>query len=74
MSAPIPCLRHSERKWLAYCDDCTAWHLARQIAARDAAARDLAARDLPLRISPAARLTVVPAVAGGSVPALTAVA
>ncbi len=36
MSAPLPCLRHS-RTWLAYCDDCTAWHLGRQIAAREAA-------------------------------------
>ena len=74
MSAPIPCLRHSERKWLAYCDDCTAWHLARQIAARDAAARDTTARDIAPRGTAAPRLTVVPAVARGSVPALTAVA
>ncbi|MGK5112753.1 MULTISPECIES: hypothetical protein [unclassified Geodermatophilus] len=74
MSAPIPCLRHSERKWLAYCDDCKAWHLARQIAARDAAARNTAARDLAPRVTVAPRLTVVPAVARGSVPALTAVA
>jgi hypothetical protein len=72
MSAPIPCLRHTERKWLAYCDDCTAWHLARQIAARDAAARDTTA--LAPRLTAAPRLTVVPAVARGPVPALTAVA
>jgi hypothetical protein len=31
MSAPTPCLRHPHA-WLAYCDDCTAWHLARQLA------------------------------------------
>jgi hypothetical protein len=74
MSAPIPCLRHTERKWLAYCDDCTAWHLSRQIAARDAAARDIAARDVIPRMTVAPRLTVVPAVTRGSVPALTAVA
>jgi hypothetical protein len=29
-----PCYRHSAHRWLAYCDDCTAWHLGRQIAAR----------------------------------------
>ncbi|MGY1823247.1 hypothetical protein [Geodermatophilus sp. SYSU D00079] len=69
MSAPIPCLRHTERRWLAYCGDCTAWHLARQIAARDAAAGDLAPR-----VPAVPRLTVVPAAAPGAVPALTAVA
>ena len=44
MSAPTPCLRHSEHKWLAYCSDCTTWHLARLLAARENAARDNAAR------------------------------
>jgi hypothetical protein len=43
MSAPTPCLRHSEHKWLAYCSDCTTWHLARLLAARENAARDNAA-------------------------------
>jgi len=74
VSAPIPCLRHSERKWLAYCDDCTAWHLARQIAARDAATRNIAARDLAPRVTATPRLTVVPDVVRGPVPAMTAVA
>jgi hypothetical protein len=45
MSAPTPCLRHSEHKWLAYCSDCTTWHLARLLAARENAARNNAARD-----------------------------
>jgi hypothetical protein len=62
MSAPTPCLRHS-RRWLAYCDDCTAWHLSRAIAARDAAARDTAARDTAVR----------DATARGTAPALTLV-
>ncbi|MFW3173088.1 hypothetical protein [Geodermatophilus sp. CPCC 206100] len=74
MSAPIPCLRHTERKWLAYCDDCTAWHLARQIAARDAAARTTTAVDITARVSATPRLTVVPAAARSAVPALTAAA
>jgi hypothetical protein len=36
-TGPRPCHRHSAARWLAYCDDCTAWHLGRQIAAREAA-------------------------------------
>jgi hypothetical protein len=36
-TGPRPCYRHSAHRWLAYCDDCTAWHLGRQIAAREAA-------------------------------------
>jgi hypothetical protein len=35
MSIPAPCTRHARRVWLAYCPDCTAWHLAIQIARRD---------------------------------------
>ena len=31
MTASTPCLRHSARVWLASCEDCTAWHLSRQI-------------------------------------------
>jgi hypothetical protein len=52
MSAPTPCLRHTEHKWLAYCSDCTTWHLARLIAARDNAARDNGAR-VPTTTRPA---------------------
>lgn len=37
MSAPMPCLRHPYA-WLAYCEDCTAWHLSRQFARRAATA------------------------------------
>ena len=36
-TGPRPCYRHSAHRWLAYCDDCTAWHLGRQVAAREAA-------------------------------------
>ena len=36
-TGPRPCHRHPATRWLAYCDDCTAWHLARQIAAREVA-------------------------------------
>jgi hypothetical protein len=36
-TGPRPCYRHSAHRWLAYCDDCTAWHLGRQIAARETA-------------------------------------
>jgi hypothetical protein len=36
-TGPRPCHRHPATRWLAYCDDCTAWHLGRQIAAREAA-------------------------------------
>jgi hypothetical protein len=35
MSIPAPCNRHGRHVWLAYCPDCTAWHLATQIARRD---------------------------------------
>jgi hypothetical protein len=30
MSSTRPCYRHAAGKWLAYCPDCTAWHLAAQ--------------------------------------------
>jgi hypothetical protein len=36
-TGPRPCCKHTAHRWLAYCDDCTAWHLGRQIAAREAA-------------------------------------
>ncbi|SDN06764.1 hypothetical protein SAMN05660642_03987 [Geodermatophilus siccatus] len=36
-TGPRPCSKHTACRWLAYCDDCTAWHLGRQIAAREAA-------------------------------------
>ena len=36
-TASRPCYRHTVHRWMASCDDCTAWHLGRQIAARDAA-------------------------------------
>jgi hypothetical protein len=64
MSTPTPCLRHSEHKWLAYCSDCTTWHLARLFAARENAARDNAARismttpDVPVVVRSDRRLTV----------------
>jgi hypothetical protein len=54
MSAPTPCLRHSEHKWLAYCSDCTTWHLARLFAARENAARDNAVRADRRRLTVAA--------------------
>jgi hypothetical protein len=54
MSAPTPCLRHSEHKWLAYCSDCTTWHLARLLAARENAARDNAVRADRRRLTVAA--------------------
>jgi hypothetical protein len=34
MSVPAPCTRHARTTWMAYCPDCTAWHLAVQIARR----------------------------------------
>jgi hypothetical protein len=30
--AATPCIRH--HVWMAYCDDCTDWHLNRQLARR----------------------------------------
>ena len=36
-TGPRPCYTHTAHRWIASCDDCTAWHLGRQIAARDAA-------------------------------------
>ncbi len=33
-TGPRPCYKHTARRWMAYCDDCTAWHLGHQIAAR----------------------------------------
>ena len=36
-TGPRPCYKHT--RWMASCDDCTTWHLGRQIAARDADTR-----------------------------------
>jgi hypothetical protein len=33
-TGPRPCYTHTAHRWIASCDDCTAWHLGRQIAAR----------------------------------------
>ena len=33
-----PCQRHSRRTWMAYCPDCTAWHLTVARARRGPAA------------------------------------
>jgi hypothetical protein len=33
-TGPRPCYKHTAHRWMAYCDDCTAWHLGHQIAAR----------------------------------------
>jgi RNA polymerase sigma factor (sigma-70 family) len=33
--ADTVCTRHGAHRWMAYCADCTAWHLGRQIAARE---------------------------------------
>jgi hypothetical protein len=30
-----PCTRHARTIWMAYCQDCTTWHLAAAIARRD---------------------------------------
>jgi hypothetical protein len=30
--ATTPCTRHAKNVWMAYCSDCAAWHLHRQIA------------------------------------------
>ncbi len=30
-----PCARHRATVWMAYCADCTAWHLAAQLARRN---------------------------------------
>ncbi len=57
MSTPTPCLRHSEHKWLAYCSDCTTWHLARLLAARENAARQNAA-GIPTTARPAVPVVV----------------
>lgn len=37
--AATPCLRHPAHVWMAYCPDCTAWHLDRQITGRSRSAR-----------------------------------
>ncbi len=61
-AADTPCTRHGAHRWMAYCADCTAWHLGRQIAAREAGratasvltlVTDAARRPEP-RLSPAA--------------------
>jgi hypothetical protein len=36
-TGPRPCYKHTAHRWMAYCDECTAWHLGPQIAAREAA-------------------------------------
>jgi hypothetical protein len=53
---------------LAYCEDCTAWHLSRAIAARDAAVRDAVVGGRP------PVLTLVPATADRPARALTVAA
>jgi hypothetical protein len=58
MSTPTSCLRHSEHKWLAYCSDCTTWHLARLFAARESAARENAARENAVRVPTTTRPAV----------------
>jgi hypothetical protein len=35
MTASTRCFRHSAHVWIASCDDCTAWHLASEIARRN---------------------------------------
>ncbi|RFU22483.1 hypothetical protein [Geodermatophilus marinus] len=63
MSAPRPCYRHSGR-WMAYCDDCTSWHLSRAIAARDAAGHDhTASTAAVVTLRPAPRRAVLALVA-----------
>ena len=61
-AADTVCTRHGAHRWMAYCADCTAWHLGRQIAAREAdratasvltLVTDAARRPEP-RLSPAA--------------------
>ena len=57
-AADTVCTRHGAHRWMAYCADCTAWHLGRQIAARATASvltlvTDAARRPEP-RLSPAA--------------------
>ena len=37
MPAILPCPLHGAHTWMAYCSDCTTWHLTRSIAQRDAA-------------------------------------
>ena len=34
MPALNPCYRHPRKVWMAACADCTAWHLAIEIARR----------------------------------------
>jgi hypothetical protein len=34
MPLPRPCLRHARNVWLVRCPDCTAWHLAVELARR----------------------------------------
>jgi hypothetical protein len=34
MPSPTRCHRHAVDVWMAYCPDCTAWHLTAQIARR----------------------------------------
>ena len=31
-----PCYRHASEVWIAYCPDCTVWHLAVQMTRRNA--------------------------------------
>ena len=35
--ATTPCTRHHAHVWMAYCSDCTNWHLSRQRIRRDRA-------------------------------------
>ena len=56
-----PCTRHARHVWMAYCPECTAWHLARQMAHRHP----------PAVRRPTADAVSVPARQGASPPALS---
>jgi hypothetical protein len=67
MPSPTRCHCHAANVWMAYCPDCTAWHLAAQIARRkgvttapDPVRVTSAHGDFqaPLRISAAVRCSV----------------
>ncbi len=47
MPSPTRCHRHAVDVWMAYCPDCTAWHLTAQIARRNGGTT---ARD-PVRVT-----------------------
>lgn len=57
-AADTPCTRHGAHRWMAYCSDCTAWHLAHQLVQRHATAAAEGPRTRAVPLSPMLEATL----------------